>query len=97
MTYSKAPEARLIVLNGKVVCLSHLLDSLPTSTTSTPSDRTKITRKARKDLEQIAGELHLLKAEMSKAELSGKCQSLIDELLQTIANLSLLTKVTITR
>ena len=94
MTYSKAPEARLIVLNGKVVCLSHLLDSLPTST---PSDRTKITRKARKDLEQIAGELHLLKAEMSKAELSGKCQSLINELLQTIANLSLLTKVTITR
>lgn len=94
MTNPKTPEARLIALNGKVICLSYMIDTLPTST---PSDRTKITRKARKELEQLAGELYLLKAEMLKAEPKGKCQSLIDELLQNLANLSLLTKVSITR
>lgn len=88
MIYTNSPEARLIELNGKVVSQSYQIDVLKDPKTASK----KLATKARKELVQIAGELYLL-----KAELGDKCSIVIDELLQTVANLSLHTKVGVTR
>lgn len=89
MIYPHSPEARLIELNGKVVCLSYQIDVLKDPRTASKRLATKV----RKELMQLAGELYLLKVDMG----GNRCQSVIDELLQTIASLSLHTKIGTTR
>jgi len=89
MIYAHSPEACLIELNGKVVCLSYQIDVLKDPSTASK----KLATKVRKELIQLAGELYLLKSEIG----ADRCQSVIDELLQTIANLSLHTWIGKTR
>lgn len=89
MIYPNSPEARLIELNGKVISLSYQIASLKDAT----SDRKRLASKARKELVQLAGELYLLKSEIG----ADRCQSVIDEVLQTITSLSVHTWIGKTR